>query len=122
MATSSIPGWCPETPVMESTHVTKENFTIPCEEYEGDNLSMDEIIDLGLLAVQRGYRQSKNEEIVDSLDDIIKYALDTTNILGWEDFFETDQQYYERLCDMNDQEEMLCREDFLWSDSDSDDE
>jgi hypothetical protein len=27
MATLCIPGWCPQTPVMESTHVTKDNST-----------------------------------------------------------------------------------------------
>ena len=104
MATLCIPGWCPQTPVMESTHVKRNNVENSCESVYGDNLSMDVIMDLGVPAINRGnnlmeaalecYQQYRMLlEIVGStaecldLDELVNRAIDVSNVPGFESFF-----------------------------------
>ena len=104
MATLCNPGWCPQTPVMESTHVKRNNGENSCESSFEDNLSMDSIMDLGVPAVHRGNSLMDKAleclqqyqmllEIVGStsdcldLDELVNRAIDVSNVPGFESFW-----------------------------------
>jgi hypothetical protein len=104
MATLSNPGWYPQIPVMESTHVKRNNVENSCESSFGDNLSMDTIMDLGVPAVNRGNSLMDKaleclqqyqilSEIVGStadcldLDELVNRAIDVSNVPGFESFW-----------------------------------